>query len=40
MQRVILQKWQTENWTTAQKVSKCGVFSGPHFPVFSLNTEK
>ena len=25
---------------TAWKVSKCGVISGPYFPVFSLNTEK
>ena len=25
---------------TAWKVSKCGVFSGPYFPVFGLNTEK
>ena len=25
---------------TAQKVSKYGVFSGPYFPVFSLNMEK
>ena len=26
--------------TTAWKVSKYGVFSGPHFPAFRLNTEK
>ena len=25
---------------TAWKVSKCGVSSGPHFPLFGLNTEK
>ena len=25
---------------TAWKVSKCGVFSGPYFPVFGLNTGK
>ena len=25
---------------TAWKVFKCGVFSGPYFPVFSPNTEK
>ena len=25
--------------TTVQKVSKYGVFSGPSFPVFGLNTE-
>ena len=25
---------------TAWKVSKYGVFSGPYFPVFRLNTEK
>ena len=25
---------------TARKVSKYGVFSGPYFPVFRLNTEK
>ena len=25
---------------TAQKVSKCGGFSGPYFPVFGLNTGK
>ena len=24
---------------TARKVSKCGVFLGPCFPVFELNTE-
>ena len=24
---------------TAQKMSKNGVFSRPHFPVFGLNTE-
>ena len=24
----------------ARKVSKYGVFSGPHFPVFALNTER
>ena len=24
----------------AQKVSKYGVFSGPYFPVFGLNTGK
>ena len=24
---------------TAWKVSKCGVFSGPYFPVFRLNTK-
>ena len=24
---------------TAWKVSKCGVISGPYFPVFGLNTE-
>ena len=22
------------------KVSKCGVISGPYFPVFGLNTER
>ena len=27
-------------WITAWKVSKYGFFFGPHFPVFSLNTEK
>ena len=26
--------------TTEQKVSKYGVFSGPYFPVFGLNTGK
>ena len=25
---------------TAQKVSKYGVISGPHFPTFGLNTER
>ena len=25
---------------TAWKVSKCGVISGPYFPVFGLNTGK
>ena len=25
---------------TAPKMSKCGVFAGPYFPVFSPNTEK
>ena len=25
--------------TTAWKVSECGDFSGPYFPVFGLNTE-
>ena len=24
---------------TAWKVSKCGVISGPYFPIFGLNTE-
>ena len=24
---------------TARKVAKYGVFSGPYFPVFGLNTE-
>ena len=24
--------------TTAWKISKCGVFSGPYFPAFGLNT--
>ena len=27
-------------WNTAWRVSKCGVFSGPYFPVFRLNTGK
>ena len=26
--------------STAWKVSKCGVFFGPYFPVFGLNTGK
>ena len=26
--------------STAWKVSKYGVFSGPYFPVFGLNTDK
>ena len=26
--------------TTARKVSKYGVFSGPYIPVFELNTER
>ena len=26
--------------STAWKVSKYGVLSGPYFPVFGLNTEK
>ena len=26
-------------WCTAWKLSKCGAFSGPYFPVFGLNTE-
>ena len=36
-------QWDVEmGWIifcTAGKVSKCGVFSGPSFPVFGLNTE-
>ena len=28
------------NSSTAQKMSKYGVISGPYFPVFRLNTEK
>ena len=28
------------DWNTASKVSKYGVFSGPCFPVFGLNTGK
>ena len=28
------------NYLTASKMSKYGVFSGPYFPVFGLNTEK
>ena len=27
-------------WRTAWKVSKYGVFSGPYFPAFGLNTER
>ena len=26
--------------TTARNVSKYGVFSGPYFPAFALNTER
>ena len=29
----------SRNFDTAWKVSKYGVFSGPYFPVFGLNTE-
>ena len=29
-----------DTWRTAWKVSKYGVFSGPHFPTFGLNTER
>ena len=28
-----------DNMNTVRKVSKYGVFSGPYFPVFGLNTE-
>ena len=28
------------DYITAWKVSKYGIFSGPYFPVFELNTEK
>ena len=28
------------NLTTARKVSKYGVFSGPYFPALGLNTER
>ena len=28
------------DWPLREKVSKYGVFSGPYFPVFGLNTEK
>ena len=31
---------RTKESTTAWKVSKYGVFSGPYFPVFGLNTGK
>ena len=36
--------WDPSSWdplvpVTAWKVSKYGVFSGPYFPVFGLNTE-
>ena len=30
----------TKETSTAWKVSKYGFFSGPHFPVFGLNTGK
>ena len=37
-------RWKEESlrvigYDTAGKVSKYGVFSGPYFPVFGLNTE-
>ena len=35
-----LQKVLLANKVTAWKVSKHGVFSGPYFPVFGLNTGK
>ena len=31
--------WDVTETCTAWKVFKCGVFSGPYFPVFGLNTE-
>ena len=35
---VVFEKWTDFN--TAWKVSKYGVFSGPYFPAFGLNTER
>ena len=35
----MVQCCHTENVFTACKVSKYGVFSGPYFPAFELNTE-
>ena len=32
-------KFNEHIFTTVGKLSKCGVFSGPYFPVFGLNTE-
>ena len=32
-------KWAPD-WYTAWKVSKYGIFSGPYFPAFGLNTER
>ena len=32
--------WNTKKDCTAWKVSKYGVFSGPYFPTFGLNTER
>ena len=31
---------ETSQLITARKMSKYGVFSGPYFPVFGLNTGK
>ena len=38
---ILLDRCQTaiQLWFTGWKVSKYGVFSGPYFPVFELNTE-
>ena len=41
--KTIITLWWRENWWTTitmWKVSKYGVFSGPYFPLFGLNTER
>ena len=39
MKQNLVKSKYTEVINTAWKVSKYGVFSGPYFPVFSLNTK-
>ena len=35
-----MQSWKYYSKRKLREVSKCGVFSGPYFPVFIPNTEK
>ena len=39
-QHCIFTNWNLRLTYTAWKVSKYGVFSGPYFPAFGLNTER
>ena len=34
-----MQNYVQKSFSTERKVSKYGVFSGPYFPAFGLNTE-
>ena len=36
---IMAKNYANADTNTAWKVSKYGVFSGPYFPVFGLNTE-